>query len=102
MTSTPVLRTVRQSDGAFRHSLAVVGVPARPPRYVTDAAISPDRMVEGRTTQPMVTACDDGTGGFAITATVISSQPVLAGSTRAILDGTLAEAVALSALGIST
>jgi hypothetical protein len=49
----------------------------------------------------MMTVREDGAGGFAVTATVISGHATLAGSTRAILEGTLAEAIALSALGIA-
>lgn len=101
MTSTPEFRTVPRPDGGFRHSLTVAGVATRPPRYVTDAVISPERMSEGRATQPMMTVREDGAGGFAVTATVISGHATLAGSTRAILEGTLAEAIALSALGIA-
>lgn len=102
VTSIPQYLAIRQPDGSFRHSLTVIGVPARPPVYVTDAVISPQRMTEGRATQPMVTVREDGADGFAVTATVISVHATLAGSTRAILEGTLAEAVALSALGTST
>ncbi|NQW71773.1 MAG: hypothetical protein HQ453_03505 [Actinobacteria bacterium] len=94
MTSIPEFRITPQPDGTSQHSLTDHDVLAPSPDSIIEPGMDRQRMTKGRDSEPRVAVWENDADGYVIEVTVDSWQPTLTPSIVAVLEGTLAQAIA--------